>query len=90
MEGQRYRVLIKRKAIKALEKIPERIRRNIEDKIQRLSIDPIGESEGSPMVGYENRYKFRQGSYRVIYEVLEEEVTVEVIKIGSRGDVYKE
>ena len=41
------------------------------------------------MVGYEDRYKFRQGSYRVIYEVMEREVTVEVIKIGSRGDVYK-
>ena len=58
-------------------------------KIQRLSVNPIGESEGGPMVGYEDRYKFRQGSYRVIYEVMEREVTVEVIKIGSRGDVYK-
>jgi len=87
---EKYTVLIKKPARKALDLIPEKIRKHINEKLKRLSNDPIGEAEGGPMSGYDNRFKFRQGGYRVIYEVFEEEVTVEVIKIGARGDVYKD
>lgn len=39
--------------------------------------------------GADNQYRMRIGSYRAIFEVKNEIVTIIVIKIGSRGDVYK-
>ena len=89
VQGQ-FKVRIKKKAQKVLDKIPAAIREKIDKKIKSLKSDPIGAAEGGPMEGYEDRYKFRQGGWRVIYEVDEDDVTVEVIKVGSRGDVYKD
>ena len=34
-------------------------------------------------------YRVRQGSYRIVYEVLDRDQTVTVIKIGHRRDVYR-
>ena len=34
-------------------------------------------------------YRLRIGSYRLIYEVREQELVIYLITAGSRGDVYK-
>jgi mRNA interferase RelE/StbE len=34
-------------------------------------------------------YRVRQGSYRILYEVLDQELTVTIIKVGHRRDVYR-
>jgi len=82
-----FKVTIKKDALKTLKKIPAGIREKIEDKIEKLRTSPhaVGES----MQGFDNRYKFRQGQWRVIYEIWDDELVVEVIKVGARGDVYK-
>lgn len=40
--------------------------------------------------GYENFYRLRVGDYRVIYRIDDNELIIIVLKIGSRGDIYKE
>ncbi len=42
-----------------------------------------------PFQGVENGYRLRLGDYRAVYTVLDAELVIEVITIGSRGDVYK-
>lgn len=79
-----FKVSIKNKARKALEKIhPAGIRLAIEQKIRDLANDP--KSQGTKMEGLDEHYRFRQGDYRVIYNVDDDEV-----KVGPRGDVYKD
>jgi len=41
------------------------------------------------MEGYEHRYRLRTGDYRVIYDQYDDYLLILVLKIGSRGDVYK-
>lgn len=84
-----YAVKIKKEALKVLRKMPPKVREQIEAKLEQLAKDPRAVAEGGPMGGFESRYKFRQGGWRVIYEVKDDELVVDVIKIGSRGDVYK-
>ncbi|BCD62059.1 mRNA interferase RelE/StbE [Nitratiruptor sp. YY08-26] len=38
---------------------------------------------------FQNVYRLRIGKYRIIFRVLKEELIIEVIKAGSRGDIYK-
>jgi mRNA interferase RelE/StbE len=39
--------------------------------------------------GSEDRYRVRQGRYRVVYHVDDPSLTVTVVKIGHRRDVYR-
>jgi len=82
-----FKLRIKKEARKELDRVPINIRRRIEEKIAELVTDPKG--YGDKMNGFESRYKFRQGNYRVIYEVDDDQVIVIIVKIGTRGDVYK-
>ncbi len=81
-----YTVEIKKEAEKVLAKIPSKIQAQIRAKIAALAVNPRAPG---PMGGFSNRYRFRQGDYRVIYEVEDDRMVVVVVKVGARGDVYK-
>ena len=45
---------------------------------------------GAAMTGnYSGRWRYRVGVYRVICSLHDDVLTIEVIRIGHRGDVYK-
>lgn len=81
-----YALKIKKKARKALEKAPEHIRKKLDDEFEKACQKP---RNNKPMEGLEDTYRIRAGDWRAIYEVSDEEITVTVVKIGSRGDIYK-
>ena len=84
-----YKILIKRQAQKVLEKIsPPNLQKIIREEIERLANDPFP-TQSKRLRGLEDTYRIRQGSWRIIYEVRDDELIIEVIKIGSRGGVYK-
>jgi len=41
------------------------------------------------LAGQQQRYRLRQGRYRIIYEIQDEELIVVVVKVGHRRDVYR-
>ncbi len=84
-----YRVKIKKDAQKVLDKLPPKVQRNIRDKINELANDPRKLSGVEKMGGFDSRYRFPAGSFRVIFEIEDDELIVTVVKIGPRGDVYK-
>ncbi len=84
-----YRVKIKKDAQKVLDKLPAKVQRNIKDKISEFTKEPRKLSGVEKMGGFDSRYRFPAGSFRVIFEIEDDELIVTVIKIGSRGDVYK-
>ncbi|WP_457747859.1 type II toxin-antitoxin system RelE family toxin [Sulfurimonas sp.] len=83
-----YKIVFDNKVIKDLKKIDKVWQKKIIEKIETTLIkEPYC---GKKLVGNLSDYfRLRVGNYRVIYEILDDIVTVEVIKIKHRKDIYK-
>jgi mRNA interferase RelE/StbE len=82
-----YRLLIKRSAAKELEAVPTKDRKRIAAKIAALAGDP--RPVGCEKLSGADKYRLRQGDYRVVYGVDDAALAVTVVKIGHRRDVYR-
>jgi mRNA interferase RelE/StbE len=83
-----YRLLIKTSAAKELRAIPnKRDRQRIVKRILGLETDP--RPPGSQKLSGRERYRIRQGQYRIVYGIEKDELVVYVVKIGHRRDVYR-
>lgn len=82
-----YKLLIKPSAVNELEAVPTKDRRKVAAKIQALAADP--RPHGSEKLSGQERYRLRQGDYRVVYAIDDDERTVVVVKIGNRRDMYR-
>ena len=84
-----YRVLIKASAGKELAAVGSKPdRQKIVTRIQGLASNP--RSHGSEkLAGYSDRYRVRQGNFRIIYLVDDDASEVTIYKIGDRKDVYR-
>jgi mRNA interferase RelE/StbE len=83
----RYRVFIKRSAAKELEAVPLPDRRRLVTRIGRLASDP--RPPGCEKLTGAERYRIRQGVWRVLYTIADEVVTVVGVKVGHRREVYR-
>ena len=84
----KYRVFIKPSARKELTAVPtKKDRKRIVQRIQGLSENP--RPRGCQKLSGYDRYRVRQGQYRIVYEIRDNELIVIVIKIGHRRDVYR-
>ena len=84
----RFRVLVKPSAKKELIAVStKKDRQRIVRRIQSLSENP--RPPGCQKLSGYDRYRIRQGYYRIVYEIRDFEVLVVVIKIGHRRDVYR-
>jgi len=82
-----YNVFIKPSAAKELERIPLKDRRRVARRIAALAGDP--RPPGCEKLTGENAFRIRQGNYRIVYTVEDEVLTIVVIKVGDRKDVYR-
>ena len=82
-----YNIFIKSSAVKEIENIPRKDRLRIIQKVQGLAVTP--RPQGCEKLTGENRYRIRQGVYRVVYSVSDRELLIVVVKVGHRQDVYK-
>ena len=83
-----YRSEIKRSAVNELEAVPAKDRRRITTKIQALAGNP--RPAGCEKLSGHDKYRIRQGNYRILYTIEDDVLVVTVIKIGDRRDVYRE
>ncbi len=82
-----YRLLIKPSAAKELEAVPPKDRRRIASRIQHLASEP--RPAGTEKLSGQEKYRLRQGNYRVLYSVDDAKLTATIVKIGHRRDVYR-
>jgi len=82
-----YRVLIKRSAARELEAVPLKERRRLVARIEGLAANP--RPVGVQKLSGEEKYRFRQGDYRILYEIVDEDLLVPVVCVGYRRDVYR-
>ena len=85
---ENYKVKISSTAEKSLKKIPKKDLVKIIELIQILAIRPYPQG-CRKLSGEDNVYRVRQGNYRVIYEIIDNELIILVLKVGHRKDVYK-
>lgn len=83
----RYNIEIVKSAGKELKKIKGKDQENIIQRIRGLAKDPS--PPGSKKLSGEDKYRIRQGNYRILYQIFVDTVLVVVVKIGHRRDVYK-
>jgi mRNA interferase RelE/StbE len=82
-----YRIIVKQSVAKDLRKIPKKDVRRILEVIQTLAETPRP-SQSKKLSGQE-RYRLRQGSYRILYSIEDEKLIICVVKVGNRRDVYR-
>lgn len=84
----RYSLRIKKSARKELESIATKVdRQRIIRRIESLADDP--RPPGALKLSGLERYRIRQGRYRILYTIEDSVLVVHVIKIGDRKDVYR-
>jgi mRNA interferase RelE/StbE len=83
-----YSIDIKPSAKKSLAKIPQPHRRRIAKRIDRLAYEPRPK-DAKKLSAESTLYRIRVGDYRVIYQIDNDVLLVLVVRIGTRGDVYR-
>ena len=82
-----FEVLIKPSAVKEIEILPKKDRQRIVRRIVALAGNP--RPPGCEKLSGQERYRVRQGNYRILYEVHERELIVMIVKVGDRKNVYR-
>ena len=82
-----YELLFKKSVAKDLRSIPNKDVARILRRIEALRDDPRG--EGCVKLSAQERYRVRQGVYRIVYEIRDSELVIMVVKIGHRSAVYR-
>jgi mRNA interferase RelE/StbE len=82
-----YKILIKPSAVKEIDVIPQRDRQRIVTRIQGLSTNP--RPPGREKLSGQERYRVRQGVYRIVYSVNDDESSLLIVKVGHRKEVYR-
>ena len=82
-----YSVLIKPSAAKELERLPDKLRRQVAKRIQALADNP--RPVGVEKLTGEELYRVRQGDHRIVYSIEDAVLIVRVVRIGNRRDVYR-
>jgi mRNA interferase RelE/StbE len=84
----KYKLRIKKSAAKELGAIPRKAdRKRVISRIEALADDP--RSPGCRKLSGLERYRVRQGPYRIVYSIEDDQLLVYVVKIGDRKNVYR-
>ena len=83
-----YRVEFTTAAAKEIRKLEPQIRRRILAGIVELEREPRPRG-ARKLAGYDNAWRVRVGDYRVLYEVIDAQVLVTVVRVAHRRDVYE-
>ena len=83
-----YRVEVARRAVKAITALPRTEQRRVQ-----AAIDLLAQTPRPPgcvaMAGEKSSYRVRVGDYRIVYEVHDRVLLVQVVRVGHRREVYR-
>lgn len=82
-----YKISIRRKAQKQLDKLPAADYKKVKQAIFDLAQDP--RPPGSKKLKGRPAWRIRQGDYRVIYEIQDRQLIIIVLEVGPRKDIYR-
>jgi len=83
-----HQVQIARRAIKSIEALPRKEQQRV-----RAAIDLLAQTPRPPgcvaLAGETSTYRVRVGDYRIVYEVHDAILLVQVVRVGHRREVYR-
>jgi mRNA interferase RelE/StbE len=82
-----YKLFIKREAEKEIKKLPKADLKRIVKKILTLPKNP--RPSGCEKLKENVGYRIRQGAYRIVYLIDDQEQKISIIKVGHRREVYR-
>ena len=82
-----YKIFFKESVEKDLRSIPKKDLKRILTRIEALAQEP--RPQGYEKLSGQEKYRIRQGTYRIIYSIQEQELTVWVVKVRHRKDVCR-
>ncbi len=82
-----YSVFFRTSVERDFARIPKLDLRRIMARIAALASDP--RPPGCEKLCAQERYRVRQGNYRIVYSIQDRELTVWIVKVGHRNDVYR-
>jgi mRNA interferase RelE/StbE len=82
-----YSVNFSKHAVKELAKINEPYYSNIKQVIGALAENP--RPQGCKKLKGRDGYRIRTGDYRIIYEIFDNELTIDIIALGHRKNIYE-
>ena len=83
-----YSLSFKKSVAKDLRNIPTKDIKRILKCIESLCKNP--RAEGCIKLSAQERYRIRQGVYRIVYEIMDTELVILVVKVAHRSIVYKQ
>jgi mRNA interferase RelE/StbE len=84
-----YKIIFKKEAAKSLNKLPRNVAKTIYEKIKVIAANPYAEHPNAKKLQGRDAYRLRVGDWRVIYEIQNEQFVILVLKVASRGEVYR-
>ncbi len=82
-----YKIVFKQSVAKDLRRIPNNDVKRILERIETLIQEP--RPAGAEKLTGDEIYRVRQGNYRLLYTIEDDVVTVTIVKVGHRRDVYR-
>ena len=82
-----YRIVLRKSAAKEIAKLDKQTTSRVIGKIQALSVDPRP-PECKKLSG-EEKFRIRAGAYRILYQIVDHELIVTVVRVRHRRDAYR-
>jgi mRNA interferase RelE/StbE len=83
----RYKLVFRRSVAKDLRRLPNKDVARIVKRINELSENP--RDFACEKLTEQERYRVRQGDYRIIYEIHDDVVVIEIVQVGHRREIYR-
>jgi mRNA interferase RelE/StbE len=82
-----YRLFIKPSAARELDALPTKDRKRVVTRIQHLASEP--RPSGTEKLSGQEKYRLRQGDYRVLYSVDDDDRSIVIVKVAHRREAYR-
>lgn len=82
-----YKIYFRKSVQKDFSAIPKKDLKRIINRIDGLGENP--RPVGCEKLTGQERYRLRQGRYRIVYSIQDDELTIWIVKIGHRKDIYR-
>lgn len=84
-----YSIAYSKQAAKSLQRMPRNMAQLIREKLELIAVDPYADHPNAKKLQGREGYRLRVGDWRVIYKMHNEQLIIVVLKIASRGEIYK-
>lgn len=82
-----YKLYFRASVEKDFASIPRSDLKKILQRIKTLADNP--RPPGCEKLTGQEKYRVRQGRYRIVYSIHDDELTVWIVKVGYRKDIYR-